>query len=254
MKKIYFCFLLLLSFIVSTHAQYRYGIEGGMNMSYTAVNPEQGVPFKTSMLIAYRAGGLLDFAISDKIGLQVGLYYTVLGYKYSYSQTIGSGSVSSSVSDNATVKENFLRLPINVLFKRPLGSGTLFINVGPFVGYGLNGTVSGKLHSSVSNGSQTQNSDSSYKSNISYTNAGGQAIDYGLNAGIGYELPIGLFIRAGYELSVSAISAVDGFGTQTNNCFNISLGFLLVHRAKERHISFNPQSKHHTYNHLVWPQ
>jgi len=256
MKNIYFS-ILILFFASSLHAQLRYGPEAGMNMSYTAINPTQGSPITTSMLIAYRAGGLLDVGISEKVGIQGGLYFSVLGYKYAYSQTVAAQASSYSFTDNATVTEYFLRLPVNVVFKKYMGPGRLFITVGPFLGYGLNGNVKGKYSISTTANGQTQSSDSNYKSSFTFKDDSGRstALDYGICASIGYEIPMGFFIRAGYELSLAGVSAISGMGTQTNSCFTISLGYLFVHNFKNARFNLDSRNKYlpKPYNHLVFP-
>ncbi len=257
MKNIFFCFLSLLFLTAPAHAQFRYGIEAGMNMSSMSVNSTQSPSVSTSALIAYRAGGVLDLRINERIGIQAGLFYSVLGYKYAYGESGSANGGSYDFSYNATVSENFLRLPINIVFRKPLGNGMFFVAVGPFIGYGLNGKIDGKLHSSVTAGGQTQNQDSSFKSTFTFKDDSGavKAIDYGICASIGYELPVGLFIRAGYEVALSGLSPLSNQGTQTNNCFSISLGFLFEHTSNGRHMLFTDENRYlpKPYNRVAYP-
>jgi len=252
MKKTIFSILFLLVSFISTHAQYRYGIEAGGNLNYTAVNSTQGAQPTTSLYIGYKAGALLDLDITENVGVQLGLYYTVLGYKYKYSESSDDGGTTINESINSTTQENFLRLPINVVFRKPLGGGTFFIAVGPFLGYGLNGKVSGTYHADITKNGATTTVDTPYGGGVSFSS---KALDYGICASIGYQLPAGLFIRAGYDLSLAGLQPVEGFGTQTNSCLSISLGFLFTHESKNRHHSFDTKVKYlpKPYNHLSYP-
>jgi hypothetical protein len=257
MKGVYVYCLSLLFFTSSSHAQILFGLEGGVNMSTVSIGSAPGPAPNPSMLIGYRAGVLADYRLNDRFGIQLGAFYSVLGYKSSYSESQTVASATSSSGYNMTVQENFIRVPINLVLNMPLGSGTFFVAGGPFIGYGLNGTVTTTSYTKVSGGG-VPNYDTSFtrKSNISFKDdsGGSKAFDYGFCASIGYHLPLGLFIRAGYEVSLAGLTPVSG--KQTSICYTVSLGFLFHGNSRKKHTFFTNSSKylHAPYNRLAWPQ
>lgn len=209
MKKIYLSILLLLSLAVSSQSQIRFGIEGGANMTYVSIGGSSGsvggasVDYKTTPDIGFRAGALIDYRMSDNLAVQVGAFYNRIAYKYKY--TFSIPGASGSTDFDVSVAENFVRVPVNVVFR----TGGFFVNGGAFLGYGINGTI------------KTNEVSSSF----SFTDNGGSAIAYGAQAGLGYELPMGLFIHAGYELTLGSVKT-GTVGSVTDNVMSVSLGYL----------------------------
>jgi hypothetical protein len=216
-------------------------------MSNMSINPQSGPEPTTSILFAYRAGGLADIAISPTIGIQAGIYYSVLGYNSTVTETLNEPGATISTTTKSTISLNYIHMPIHVVFKKDMGPGRLFITAGPFLGYGINGNQKNSLHISTTVNNQTTSQDSTQTNGITFGNSSSAnllALDYGLSASVGYDLPMGLFIRAGYDLSLASLSPVSNMGTETNNCIHVTVGFMFNKVLNKPTLYFNSKNKY----------
>jgi hypothetical protein len=258
MKNWLLLFAVCLSCTFNLNAQLRYGLEGGLNMSNMAINPQSGPVPTTSFLYAYRAGVLGDIFISNTISLQGGIYYSVSGYNYNLSESVTAAGGTSSTTTSSAVTLNYIHVPLNVMFKKDMGPGTMFICVGPFLGYGINGNEKVHYTQNVTVNGKTQTADSTYKVGVTFGNGSSStliALDYGACASIGYDLPVGLFVRLGYDLSLANLSPVSNMGTQTNNCLHFTLGFLIKKAVHLSNFFIHSENKYlpKPYNTLSFP-
>lgn len=115
-------------------------------------------------------------------------------------------------------KVSYLEIPLNVCYS--FGSckdGGLFVFGGPYLGYALSGKQ--KISYLAFDTTTTVKFGNDSTSDM-------KRMDFGLNLGVGYQLPMGLFFRAQYGLGLSNIDAVgDKDNFTKNKVFGISVGY-----------------------------
>ncbi|MBA3829981.1 MAG: PorT family protein [Taibaiella sp.] len=204
MKKVLLSIACLLS-ITAVKAQIRFGPEIGLNMA-TAV--EAG--YSSSFKFGVRAGGIVDIPLGDHFALQPGIFYTMMGSKYTGSIALGGSSGDLTL--------NYIYIPIDVLYKfGESGDGRFFIGLGPEIGYCLGGKET------LGSASYTLKVGSGKDANV-------KPLDYGLNGLVGYELPMGLTFKVGYYAGFADIqsdaSKSLGASTTLNYALQISAAWL----------------------------
>lgn len=223
-KKLFFAAGMLCLMSGALYAQdskVKVGIEGGLNLAKMSSSGSDGSQ-STSNLTGFHAGVVLDYDFGT-ISLQPGLFYSVKGGKFDATQSMSVGSETYTSTAHAQVSLNYLELPVNVVYKVPVGEGThFFIGAGPYVGYGLSGKVKYNGSSSGGGSSATE----SGEQNISFGSNTDQykALDFGANFTGGFRFGNGLQLGVSYGLGLSNISNESGSSTK-NNVFRASVGF-----------------------------
>lgn len=145
----------------------------------------------TDMKIGAHVGAYVAFPLGEVISVQPGVFYSMKGAK----------------SGDASLNLNYLEIPVNLVYSFGGGEGFM-INAGPYLGL----LMSAKAE------------DVDVKDLYSST-------DFGVNLGVGYQLPMGLMIRAQYGLGLANIASDDlKAGTDmklSNNVIGITLGYTL---------------------------
>lgn len=185
--------------------------------SQISIDPEVGVNFSnirskmdgadavtSDARTGFSAGVGVNFGLGGDFYLRPGVYYQGLGGK------------SDVLGIETTTSLHYLRIPVNVgyNFNISKSAGSVFAEVGPYVGYAIGGQTEGEaLGVKV-------------KTDVDFGTDGGETnpLDFGVNFGLGYESPWGVYIKGGYGLGLGNMSNSDNF-TNTNNHFNISLGY-----------------------------
>lgn len=185
--------------------------------SQISIDPEVGVNFSNTRLKMDGADALTGDArtgFSGGVGVNFGLggdFYLRPGIYYQ-----GMGSTSELLGIETTTSLHYLRIPVNVgyNFNISKSAGSIFAEVGPYVGYAIAGQSKSELL-----GVETK-SDIDFGSDNDQMNP----LDFGVNFGLGYESPWGVYIKGGYGLGLGNMSNVDNV-SYTNNHFNVSLGY-----------------------------
>lgn len=187
MKKIVLVMLLLSLSNLGQAQKVRWGAKAGYNLSnfsgdYNGIDYVSGFHF----------GGLADLKLSLKFGLQTELLYSREGGQYSFE--INEPPFLAKASEKVTL--GYINLPIMLKYYAIDG---LTFEAGPQIGV----LVSGKsdYQSTVTiNGETIEDSGSiDLKDKLN-------AISYGFNLGIGYELQNQLFFQARYHIGLANIS------------------------------------------------
>jgi len=206
MKKLFVIGLLSASFIYAK-CQKLY-VQGGINFANISTT-NSGSTQSSNMLTTFNAGFMGRSNLSEPIALEAGLLIDGRGAK----SESGSGNNSYKVTFNPI----YLELPVNLVVRLPLGSGTnLFFNGGPYIAMGLAGKskVNGEL------GGVSINSTEDIQFTSTDPNANDQAysklkrFDYGFNIGAGFDLKK-VILKVNYGYGLSKINS-----TQTNNSEN----------------------------------
>lgn len=239
MKKIVLFVLLSLG-ISSTYAQINFGIlAGGRTASLRSKNESDDL--KKKFFPQWHAGVVADIQMTGRFYLQPQLLISVKGGHTEAKDLDSSLYFTADVSSKE--RTTYLELPVNVLYKHPIGRGKLIAGAGGYVAYGLGGkgrlaarprnsnrtgTVDYKIHFENKTQLPDNNGDYYYK-----------PIDLGLNFMAGYELSNGLCFYVNYSRGLRNIAASDGvlpdgtqviWGTTKNSYLGLSVGYFLKRR------------------------
>lgn len=185
--------------------------------SQISIDPEVGVNFANTRLKVDGADAITGdakTAFSGGIGVNIGLggdFYLRPGVYYQ-----GLGSKSEVLGIKTDMSLHYLRIPVNVGYNYKISpsAGSVFAEVGPYVGYAIAGQSKTELL-----GVETK-SDIDFGDKVTEM----KPLDYGVNFALGYESPWGVYLKGGYGLGLATMSNSDDV-RYTNNHFNISLGY-----------------------------
>ncbi len=200
MKK-FILLILPLFILLSANAQKSSAIlRGGLNLANVSIT-ESGRIDDAKTLTSFQAGITGDLNLSDFIALQPGLLVTGKGSKTQ------SGDPTDANYFKATSNPIYIEVPLNLVFKAPLGSDTkFFAGAGPYLAVGIAGKnkTEGKIFGA---------SFSSEK-NIEWSDDDPTTLDYDEGAGFGIlkRFDYGLNGTAGIETKTIVLSANYGLG------------------------------------------
>jgi len=187
MKKLFVASLIVL-FAVSANAQFKIGIQGGLNVANMKVDVD------TKSLMGLRAGLIADISLGP-IGIQPGVLFSQKGAKY------------STIDGKLTL--NYIDVPVYLLYKIGLPGAKVLLMAGPNFGYALNGkSTIGGSSTDVEFGSE---------------NAQLKKLDLGLGFGAGVQI-LKLQGTVNYTMGLTNLSN-DGTSTVKNNVISVSLAF-----------------------------
>ncbi len=192
MKKI-LVFAVLASFSFFGNAQeesIRFGAKAGLNLANVKGDNEN-----TDMRTSFHVGALAEIPISEKFAFQPELLYSSQGNKVDESDF------------ESTTKLDYLQVPLMGKFYVAEG---LSLQAGPQVGFLLAANSEGE-----DNGVDF---DEDVKDQL-------KTIDFGLNLGAGYQLDMGVFFDARYNLGLSNILDDSGDLSVQNSVFQFSVGY-----------------------------
>jgi len=200
MKK--FIVLILPSFILlNANAQKTSAIlKGGLNLANVSIT-ESGRIEDAKTLTSFQAGIIADINLCKFIALQPGLLVTGKGSKTQ------SGDPSDANYFKATSNPIYIEVPLNLVFKAPIGGDTkFFAGAGPYLAVGIAGKnkTEGKIFGAGF----------SSEKNIEWSDDDPTTLDYDEGAGFGImkRFDYGLNGTAGIEVKNIVLSANYGLG------------------------------------------
>jgi hypothetical protein len=191
MKKL--VLLLLTGALLSTtHAQIKFGLKAGLNLSTVTGADVDGAKIKTD----FNGGALVQIPVGEMFAVQPEVVYS------------GQGTKSSFDGDDFKINLGYLNVPVLFQYHHPSG---FFAATGPQVGFLLSAQEkAGSDHADIK---------SSFKS-----------VDFSWAFGVGYILkPVNVGIEARFNQGLSNISAnsgQEGSGTAHNQVIQIGLIYL----------------------------
>ncbi len=208
MKKGNLFIVIILTFILSINAfsqNASLGVKGGLNLSNMIVkNDDETLSDDFKMLAGFHVYPFLEYSFSDIFAIDAGLNFQSRGY--------------SIIEDNFKLRFTtlYLDIPINAKFNFDLGSVKLFCNVGPYVAFGIGGTVYTKT--TIGNYTTTARRDIDWGDDLKST-------DYGLNIGVGLDIN-NFIVGLNYGWGIANLSTIDDDHNKANNyVLSISLGY-----------------------------
>lgn len=155
--------------------------------------------YKSKSITALRAGVMVEIPILKNIAFESGLMYSRRG---------GTYAIPSLPEYSKVV--NYVEWPLNLKyifeFKK---NGAIFIHVGPYLGYAINGKRRTILNTEK----------------ITFGTKEGETrrFDFGFYTGIGYKISHGFYMRAQYRIGLTDISNIDDYNHKATNHSNIAL-------------------------------
>ncbi|MFT4062230.1 MAG: porin family protein [Edaphocola sp.] len=192
---------------------------GTSSFAQVSINPEFGVNFAKmpyeygsinqpgEAITGLKGGVMIDFGLSKGFFFQPGVMFSIKGNKTTYS-LLGVTTVTKTTIQN-------LEIPINLGYRCSFGkAGSAFATVGPYAGLGMSGK------------SKAESGGVSIEGDITFGDDAGDVkkLDYGVNFGLGYATPMGIYIRGQYGMGLANLSNVDN-ATSQNRVWSVSVGY-----------------------------
>ncbi|WP_121355899.1 outer membrane beta-barrel protein [Flavisolibacter nicotianae] len=204
-------------------------IRGGVNLANVSVT-DNGRVDKANQLTSFQVGILTDIPLgSNVLTLQPGLLYTGKGSK------VQKGTSGQAGYFKQTFNPQYLELPVNLLFKAPIGgTSRLFVGAGPYVAMGIGGKTK-------TEGTRALTGSYSYERDITFSNDDPttfneeegtglgviRRFDYGLNGTAGIEGK-SVVLGVNYGLGLAKLQSGTNSNADNNNknrVLSLTLGF-----------------------------
>lgn len=222
--RLFFTLLLCYS---TTNAQVSIGLRGG----YTIANllfEQTGSPLagsSTSKLNSGHADLLLNIPLKGGLYLQPVIRYVTKGANFEHNNSGKPANVFLSATNR--IKVHYLELPVNLVYKIPVGFGKVTVGAGPYVAYGMNG----RYNTAIEYNGQTiqknyQNIEFTDGDNAAATNMRLRRWEGGANCMLGLEFNNTLILGVNYSHGMSDLDKTS-HTTVKNQYLGISMGFLL---------------------------
>jgi len=216
MKKI-LSILTLIGFGLSTTAQdIKIAPEVGGTYQ-TMLQKLNGATFETQFQTGFRMGGNVDIGFNKNFSLQTGVFLNTNAGTESYHEkyySLGSG-LPTSDQDSRRYSITYLQVPVYALYKtgKEFDDPHFFVGAGPYFAAAIGGRFQQEYTNILNGNERTNRKDDG----ISIGNEKKDQIrpfDLGVQATLGYELPIGLYFRAFY--GVGLLNTAPGGGSENN--------------------------------------
>ena len=221
MKNRLFSILLILvlsaSFAIAQEkSKMSFGILVGANYQNLNGKAYNGDKLTNDMLMGFHAGVNVQIPIAPEFYFQPGVLFSMKGAK------------NKSTASTSTTKINYIEVPLNLVYKGALGNGFVMLGFGPYLGYGISGSVK------TEGSSIALNQDIKFKSVVEtgdnllvpYL----KAFDAGANIFAGYEMASGIFLQLDTQFGMLNINPEykgfpDDKSSTKNTGFGLSLGY-----------------------------
>ena len=206
MKK-FILLILPLFILLNSNAQKTSAIlRGGLNLANVSIT-ENGRIDDAKTLTSFQAGIIGDFNLCDFIALQPGLLVTGKGSKTQ------SGDPADANYFKATSNPIYIEVPLNLVFKAPLGDDTkFFAGAGPYLAVGIAGKnkTEGKIFGAGFSSEKNIEWSDDDPTTLDYEEGAGFGImkrfDYGLNGTAGIEVK-NIVLSANYGLGLAKLQS-----------------------------------------------
>ncbi|GGX03281.1 porin family protein [Aquimarina muelleri] len=193
-------FVVLVSFSLITIAQeedVRFGVKTGVNLANISGDNTEGFEGRTS----FHLGSVVEIPITDKFAFQPEVSYSSQGDKFK-NNLLG-------LSAKTTMKLDYINIPLIAKYYVIQG---FTLQAGPQIGF----LISAKSKVEAMDVNKETDIDDNFKS-----------IDFGVILGLGYQLDMGAFFDARYNIGLSNINDAASFDDvkQKNSMAQFSVGY-----------------------------
>lgn len=176
-----------------------------------------GYNYQSNFQAGFRIGGNVDIAYNKNFSIQTGAFInTNSGTESNYERfyALGSGLPTKDV-DNRRYSITYVQVPVYALFKtgKEYDDPHFFIGAGPYFAAAIGGRFERDFTNTLNGNERTNRTDDG----ISIGNTLKDQVrpfDLGIQATLGYELPVGLYFRAFY--GVGLLNTAPGGGSYNN--------------------------------------
>ncbi|MDR0230220.1 MAG: PorT family protein [Flavobacteriaceae bacterium] len=219
MKKIVLSVLAVGAFTFTTNAQtpdIKFGAKAGVNFSNLRNYEDKDFGLSNSMKTGFHIGVLAEIFINEKFSIQPELMYSTQGAKLK----LELEAPGASLNVKTITKLDYINIPIMAKYYVMEG---LSVQAGPQLGFLT--SAKNEFDSFSFSGFGLSISEEEIKSemNLGDIKKDSNSVDFGLNFGAGYELPMGVFFDARYNLGLTKVNKADK-GIQ-NSVFQLSVGY-----------------------------
>jgi hypothetical protein len=228
MKFIAFCVAALLG-VTAVNAQSKGQLRAGINLANVSVT-DNGKVDDAKMLTSFHLGFIGDAHLGSIVYLQPGILFTGKGSKTQ------SGNTSSSTYWKSTSNPYYIEVPVNLVFKLPMGTDSkFFVGAGPYIAAGITGKnkVEGKYLGIGFNSEKNIEFSNDDPTTLNYEEGAGFGImkrfDYGLNGTAGID-GRSLVLAVNYGLGLAKLQSGSNSSVDNNNkhrVLGLSLGIKL---------------------------
>lgn len=224
MKKMFVLLTFLLS-LFAANAQVRFGLKAGYNLTEAKMKTDayhlRGIDY--SKVSGFHAGVIMDITLGRHFFLQPGLLYTLSGFDAGGRVP---GPLDGPVDVSIKARYHYLELPVNFLYKYSLGPGKFFAGAGPFLAYGVSGSVNREYDGYTSpekivvflDKQKVFDGSDEVKQYLRPFNAG-------IGFTLGYEFNVGILISGNYNLGLTDVEPQSNL-SQKSRSLGISIGYL----------------------------
>ncbi|WBO85979.1 porin family protein [Hymenobacter yonginensis] len=199
---------LLLSATTGAQAQLTFGPRVGLNATTIHYDFGDCREPETSLHTGLQAGLSLN-AQFGKLAVQPSLLYSQRGGKSTATASDTYADTTRTFDFRNTTRLHYLELPVNLVYSTKGAQGGFQVFAGPYVALGLGGRQTTDMDVTIQAGAQRTTYADTFFQNVDFTNKRGevsqveylQALDAGLNFGVGYKLG-GLQAQLGYGLGL----------------------------------------------------
>ncbi|MBN1926127.1 MAG: PorT family protein [Prolixibacteraceae bacterium] len=219
-------FYLILIFVLTSSGAFAQGLDGsktsfavlgGINLQNLNGKDADGNKLENDMIIGFHAGVNVQLPVAPQFYFQPGLMFSTKGAENTEGVLSGTYNLS------------YVELPLNFVYKAPVGIGYFMLGFGPYVAYGIGGKAT------YEGGAASVETDIEFKNEVEagdpLTTVYVKPFDAGANLFFGYELPAGLFLQLNTQLGLVDINPKDNRITGDNQSilkntgYGLSLGF-----------------------------
>lgn len=124
---------------LTSKAQVYFGVNAGANMGniITKINGTKDDAIKSAA--GYIISGDINIPVSNNLLFQTGLQFESIHNKVNTEGTSSGGGFTIKETFSGKSHLNYINIPVKLLYKIPLGSGSFTFGAGPFIGIGIGG-------------------------------------------------------------------------------------------------------------------
>lgn len=201
-------------------------IKGGLNLANVSTSSDGSVN-SAHTRASFNAGLVGDIPLANFLSLQVGAEFTGKGSKAQYNSSLYTGTY--------TFRPYYVEIPVNAVFKVPLGPGAaLLLGAGVYGAMGVAGDYITNVNSGVGSSTSTQSIKWTDQNDVTTGSENGSGAgvlrryDFGMNYLAGFELgPVQLTANYGMGLTKISSTADNNNDNDKNRVFSINVGFRL---------------------------
>jgi len=195
--------VVMLAVSATTFGQgFGFGLKGGLNFGNVDFD-DATLSSAASSTTGFHIGAFAKLMITDKIGVQPEIFYSVQGTDLEFN-IAGVGNVKSQIDIN------YLQVPI-----------LLRISPAPIINFHIGPQFGILLKAESDDGTDVEDVKEDFKSG-----------DFALAVGAGLDLPMGLSLTLRYVKGLSDSSDDTAVSSAKNNMFQVSVGFQLIGLGK----------------------